>query len=57
MRNASSTTSLQYSDARHLAMPASRALRAPLSFVRRHHHHLMGGLTFVPISASRNMTA
>jgi hypothetical protein len=55
MRKESSTTSLQYSLARYLAMPASRSLRSPASFLRAALTIIWcAASTLVAISASRN---
>ena len=55
MRKESSTTSLQYSEARYLAMPASRSLRWPESFLRAAITIIWwAASTLVAISASLN---
>ena len=55
MRKASSTTSLPYSDARYLAIPASRSFRWPESFLRAAITIIWcAASTLVAISASLN---
>ena len=58
MRKESSTTSLAYSEASILAMPASTSMRLPVSF-RRAALTIMVWMvsTLVAISARRNSTA
>src|SRR5215471_5497370 len=58
MRKASSTTSLPYSDARYLAIPASRSFRRPESFRRAAITIIWwAASTLVAISASLNAIA